>query len=183
MKVAVIGWGSLIWNPGTMNLVFEKWRNDGPKLPIEFARKSKDGRITLVIYKPYMCEPKRWVRTYWNIISAESIGEAIEDLGKREHTSSKHIAHITTDSDNIINDTIKIEIENWIQDKKLDGAVWTNLPSTTKSLKEVILYLKSLQGDTLRRVKEYIEKTPRQIVTPWRREIEREFGWRCKSEI
>jgi len=181
MKIAVIGWGSLIWNPRNINLAFEKWRNDGPVLPIEFARKSRDGRITLVIYKPYMCEPEKWVRTYWNIIFAKSIDEAIEVLRKRERTIRQYIAHITTDSDNI-DDKIKIEIKNWIRDKKLDGAVWTDLPSNI-SLEEVIPYLQSLQGDTLRRAKEYIEKTPKQIQTPLRREIEKILGWKCISEV
>lgn len=36
-KIAVIGWGSLIWCPKGLK-IRDKWKNDGPKLPIEFAR-------------------------------------------------------------------------------------------------------------------------------------------------
>ncbi len=50
MEIAVIGWGSLIWCPGSLRIK-TKWRSEGPDLPIEFARISSDGRLTLVIHR------------------------------------------------------------------------------------------------------------------------------------
>ncbi len=50
MKIAILGWGSLLWQP--KDLQFDKgigWSENGPMLPVEFARISKDGRLTLVI--------------------------------------------------------------------------------------------------------------------------------------
>ena len=50
MKIAILGWGSLIWQP--KDLKFDAnigWKEKGPILPIEFARISKDGRLALVI--------------------------------------------------------------------------------------------------------------------------------------
>ena len=52
MKIAILGWGSLIWNPDKLD--FDKdfgWDPDGPKLPIEFSRISSNGRLTLIIDK------------------------------------------------------------------------------------------------------------------------------------
>ena len=46
MKIAVLGWGSLIWDPKELDANNE-WNNDGPFLPIEFARISNNGRLTL----------------------------------------------------------------------------------------------------------------------------------------
>jgi len=53
MKIAILGWGSLLWEPSAE---FEKWielpwKNDGPKLKIEFSRisGSRKGALTLVI--------------------------------------------------------------------------------------------------------------------------------------
>ena len=54
MKIAILGWGSLLWQP--KDLQFDKeigWSKNGPMLPIEFARISKDGRLTLVITKDW----------------------------------------------------------------------------------------------------------------------------------
>ena len=52
MKIAILAWGSLIWQPKDLLLDTEfGWKEDGPILPIEFARISKDGRLTLVITK------------------------------------------------------------------------------------------------------------------------------------
>jgi hypothetical protein len=49
MKIAVLGWGSLLWEQGVLRLA-SRWRTDGPWLPIEFARLSDRGRLTLVIH-------------------------------------------------------------------------------------------------------------------------------------
>lgn len=49
MKIACLGWGSLIWNPGDLKIKTEDWFSGGPILPIEFVRISTDKRVTLVI--------------------------------------------------------------------------------------------------------------------------------------
>jgi len=54
MEIAVLSWGSLIWNPKALR-INRCWKIDGPLLPIEFARISKKWPLTLVIY-PYASE-------------------------------------------------------------------------------------------------------------------------------
>jgi hypothetical protein len=48
MTIVCLGWGSLVWNRGGPPLVTEG-NEDGPAIPIEFARQSDNGRMTLVI--------------------------------------------------------------------------------------------------------------------------------------
>jgi hypothetical protein len=87
MRLAVIGWGSLIWCPGELAIA-TRWHLNGPFLPLEFARISKDGRPTLVIH-PHAAQ----VRTYWAISRFDDLGDAIENLRKREGTNTKCIAY------------------------------------------------------------------------------------------
>src|SRR5262245_16478650 len=48
MKVLILGWGSLVWDPRELK-ISGGWHLGGPKLPIEFSRVSRDERLTLVI--------------------------------------------------------------------------------------------------------------------------------------
>jgi 1-acyl-sn-glycerol-3-phosphate acyltransferase len=59
MRIAVLGWGSLIWSPGNLKIDRE-WHEDGPFLPIEFARVSQDGRLTLVLFPTGFRRAWRW---------------------------------------------------------------------------------------------------------------------------
>ena len=61
MKIACIGWGSLIWDPRELK-IGNDWNDDGPMLPVEFTRISSDKRVTLIIDK----QAKR-VRTLWTL--------------------------------------------------------------------------------------------------------------------
>lgn len=36
-QIAIIGWGSLVWDPRDLPIE-SPWHDDGPELPIEFAR-------------------------------------------------------------------------------------------------------------------------------------------------
>ncbi len=87
MKTAILGWGSLLWQP--KDLQFDKeigWSENGPMLPIEFARISKDGRLTLVITKDV-----KEVKTYFAISNYKTLEEAVLNLAVREGCGRKQI--------------------------------------------------------------------------------------------
>src|SRR6266853_6170829 len=91
MQISVVGWGSLIWCPGCLRIK-SRWHSDGPALPIEFARISRDKRLTLVIQSG---SPEQ--RTYWALSEFGDLKVARENLQAREGTSSKHIHSLTAD--------------------------------------------------------------------------------------
>ena len=78
-NIAVIGWGSLIWSPGRLELQ-SGWRRDGPLLPVEFARVSQDGRLTLVIVESDEVDEQR---ALWALSGFSDIESAIENLRAR----------------------------------------------------------------------------------------------------
>ncbi|NOT52547.1 MAG: hypothetical protein HOP10_14855 [Chitinophagaceae bacterium] len=179
MKIACIGWGSLIWRPENL-LIRRKWFTDGPLLRVEFARQSDNGRITLVI----TAEAKP-VRTLWALMATENPVEAIESLRIREgigkNNTGNKILSVTKDEETT--EEVKALIKNWLISLELDAAIWTNLPprigeeERVPTENEVILYLRSLDVNKTAFAEEYIRKTPMQIDTNYRRKIEKEFGW------
>ena len=56
MKIAILGWGSLLWdNQPEFDRWHESWQYDGPRLKLEFSRVSKSRlrALTLVIDEIY----------------------------------------------------------------------------------------------------------------------------------
>jgi hypothetical protein len=76
--IACIGWGSLIWDKRDLDVDGE-WRTDGPLLPVEFARQSNDGRITLVVVQGVQPVP-----TLWSAFNTRDLAKARESLRQRE---------------------------------------------------------------------------------------------------
>jgi hypothetical protein len=60
--------------------------SDGPRVPVEFARQSNDGRLTLVIGDGFQYFPSLWAR-----MASPDLEEAIENLRTREGTSDRFI--------------------------------------------------------------------------------------------
>lgn len=174
MKIACIGWGSLVWRPENLQIQ-NKWFDDGPLLPIEFTRQSDNGRMTLIID-----DSSSFVRTLWALMTVEDLPTAIKSLEEREN--SKKIDSVKT-NEKPTNDNTKISIVEWLRLKNLDAAIWTNLSYSKKtdnkrpSIEYIIKHLKELDYNSRKTAEEYIRKAPKQIDTEFRRKIELEFGW------
>lgn len=175
MTIVCLGWGSLILAPGDLPLR-TGWSGDGPKLPVEFARKSKDGRITLVV-----SENTPSVDVLWTALAVQDMDEAKRALKEREDTVAKNIGfwNVKDCSDHGEARTIAV----WAAAKGFDGVVWTALPpkfpdiSGKPSCDEVVEYLRTLEGSTRLAAEKYVRSAPDQIQTPYRDAIERELGW------
>ena len=184
MKIAILGWGSLIWLPKDLKFDTNSgWKENGPVLPIEFARISKDGRLTLVI-TPNGTE----VPTLYAVSSFDSLNLAVLNLKKREGTNEKYIGSYNKSKDEFSPKEIpyKDNIKNWIQTSDFDAVIWTNLPeklnleNMTKTEKDPdgrINYLQNLKGSESALAEEYIRNTPKQIATKYKTQIIKTLGW------
>ena len=186
MKIAILGWGSLLWQP--KDLQFDKeigWTENGPMLPIEFARISKDGRLTLVI-----TEDVKEVKTYFAISSYESEEEAVLNLAVREGSGREQIGSYDK-SKNTFSKEVFFEknILEWIKNTDIDVVIWTNLGEKWdfknddgKVIKivsnERVDYLKKLKNHKRALAEEYIRRTPTQIDTHYRSLIEKDLDWK-----
>lgn len=175
---ACLGWGSLVWDPRDLPIQ-RHWFEDGPLVPVEFARQSADNRITLVIE-----ESARPVRVLWAIMDGADIDSAREALRKREGLPEKNThEHIGTWTTNAEHPKTIPELGSWAQARQLQGVVWTALPpkfggeAVTPTADQVVQHLRKLEGSARDVARTYVLNAPRQIDTIYRRRIEAEVGW------
>lgn len=181
IKIAVLGWGSLIWSPRELK-ISSGWHPDGPFLPVEFARVSQDERLTLVLYPG--AEP---VQVLWALSACSSLEEAVANLADREGTLRKRIGYYSLFDGLYRCDAAPEALENiqsWADSRSFDAVIWTNLPANfvtkTKmpfSPENAVTYLQALKSDSLKKAKNYIIKAPKQVSTPVRRHVEETLNW------
>lgn len=178
MKIACLGWGSLIWDPRSLPIE-SQWFKDGPLVPVEFTRQSSDGRMTLVI------EPTATsVQVLWAVMLPSEIQKAREALRNREGIPGNNwISRIGSWQRGEVMPQLMPELSDWTNAHDLDAAVWTALGPrfngqvVTPTVDQVIEYLKSLTGEVRDKAEQYVRRTPSQIDTNYRRRIEVTLGW------
>lgn len=173
MTIAILGWGSLLSDPGTLKIELGMWYKDGPMLPVEFARISSDKRLTLVIHPG-----SEDVRTYYAVSKYNKLDAAIMDLAERERTARRleNIGYMNFVTGEIRSKKMSQEMETrlleWNETKVFDAVIWTDLDENFNtamrkpfSLANAIEHLKSLDTEQLEAAKRYIMDAPAQTQT------------------
>ncbi len=178
MAIACIGWGSLIWDPRTLPMR-RRWFEDGPMLRVEFVRRSRDDRLTLVLWPG--AAP---VRGLWAVMDGDDLAAAAEALRVREGAPpDEHIGRWSAGA----GDPPDLPgLAAWASPRGATAAVWTRLPprwdgqdGMAPCIEAAIAHLRGLTGAALDRARAYIERAPRQVDTEYHRRIEAELGWRA----
>jgi hypothetical protein len=176
--IACLGWGSLVWDPRELPIQ-RHWFEDGPLVKVEFARQSKDQRITLVLE-----EDASPVRSLWAVMGATDICDAREALGRREGLSQKNWRRDIGAWPNDQPPSTILGLPEWAETRKIDCVVWTALrpkfngkESKTPTEEDVVKHLRRLVGIERDVAEEYVRRAPRQIDTKYRRRIEAELNW------
>ena len=175
-NIVCLGWGSLIWCPKNLP-IRRHWFDDGPLIPLEFARQSKDDRITLVIWTD-----ARPVQSLWTLMDSDSLDEAKKQLQRREETTNpKYIGDWSRGGPS---PTEIPELSEWALARNVDSVVWTKLrpkfngdDTWQPNVEDVLRYLQALTGTARDAAEKYIRRAPRQIDTAYRRRIEAELHW------
>ncbi len=177
-RIACLGWGSLIWNIDGLPIQ-RHWFEDGPFIKVEFARKSKNGRVTLVLDKD--AKP---VRSLWAIMDTADISDARNSLRVREGISERDATNYIADwSAASPEPTEIIGLPAWALAHEVQHVIWTALPGTFSTTEEatveqqVVAHLQSLNGAQRDAAEKYVRYAPRQTDTTYRRLIESELGW------
>jgi len=180
MKIAIIGWGSLLWDTKELQLA-TPFELNGPNLPVEFCRVSKNHRLTLVIDETFgtLC------RTYAATSACARLEEAVENLALREGMSGTadvgfvELARQTRSSLATERHPHAVEtIADWTLNAGYDAAVWTALesgferstgePFSVDAAMRYFEHLEQSDPDAFHRALEYISRAPAATQTPVR---------------
>ena len=185
-RIGCVGWGSLLWDPRSLPMA-GAFRDDGPRLPIEFSRVARDGRVTLVIDPDAAPIP-----TYWVPLDVPDVNAAVEALGRRERIGADRwrewIGLQTREHLGSGASGVREGVGRWLADSDADALVWTALPRrcpdgrfAAPSDEELLSHLRALEGESLRRAEEYVRRAPAAVRTPRRARFEQELGWTPSS--
>lgn len=175
--IACLGWGSLIWNPEALPIRRE-WFGDGPFVRAEFLRKSKNGRVTLVLH-----ESAPPVRSLWAVMDTADLATAKAELAAREGIKNNAVADIGTWSKGQGEPSLVLSLATWAAARGVESVIWTALPPKfdderePRTAEQVVNYLSKLEGRVRDDAERYVRYAPPQIDTPYRRRIEAALGW------
>jgi hypothetical protein len=159
-----LGWGSLVWDPGVLRCVGD-WQTDGPQLPLEFSRVSRDGRLTLVLTPGADPVPTLWCALNYNSGEAAQAalagreGAGVHAIGLWPGPSPRH-------------GTGSAEIAQWSKERGFDAVIWTALGPRfdgvdgigPKDADAAAAYLAGLNVEQLARASEYVRRAPDQVL-------------------
>lgn len=177
--IAFLGWGSLVWDPGTLP-IRGQWHADGPFVRAEFLRQSNNGRLTLVLTRN-----ARPVPSLWATFVGSNLAEAREELCHRENIPLKNLEKgIGSWSRGGASPAFILELGPWASAQGIESVVWTALSpkfegtdNTGPTINQAVSYLAGLTGPTRDLAEQYIRRSPPQIDTDYRRRIEAVLGW------
>ncbi len=183
-KIAIIGWGSLIWDleilsPHTLG----EWQmSKGPRLPMEFSRISPKRKMGLVVCLDTLVGVD--CATHVIRSSRDDVQSALKDLAARERAPHGRIGWADTTSGAGRMDSVVLQVQQWCAENGWDAAVWTDLEPNFYdhthqdfSVLRGVAYLKTLKGENLSEAFDYIENAPRHTKTPLRDALKGDDWW------
>ena len=184
--IAVLGWGSLVWDPRDLRAA-APFAPNGPPLPIEFCR-SGDGRLTLVIDETFgaVCT------TYSAPSAIDDLDAAIENLRVREGMqNARGVGFVELASGKQSDVALQrrpkavATITAWAQSNGYDATIWTALASNFEehggepfSVTAAIRYLEELEKRDAAKFASalaYIRNAPPEVETPVRDEVNKRW--------
>jgi hypothetical protein len=163
MRYACIGYGSLVWNPGSLPVAGE-WKTNGPHLPIELT--DQEGTRMCLALTPGADA----VETLWILLDVHGLEEAISALAEREQMTREELddPSVGAWSRSRKQGMCADRVEVWAEQNELDGVVWTALRPRFKGIlgrvpsgDEVVDFLGDLRRRGVAdRAEEYIRRAP-----------------------
>jgi hypothetical protein len=178
MKIAFLGWGSLLWDH---RAEFEEhhgpWQLDGPILKLEFSRvsRTRNGALTLVL-DSRNGEP---CQVAYAFSKRRDPDDAICDLMWREGTTLGNIGVWSANNsrEQSRSDEVLRSVRFWALQKHIDAVIWSDLSSNFESeskcrqpftIENALCHIQTLDTEGKAKTVEYVSRAPDFIETPLR---------------
>lgn len=183
-RVAILGWGSLIWDLDNLAPHIEGgWRMAaGPRLPIEFSRISQKrrGGLTLVVDTDHGAACPTHVIAH----RGSDVAAARAHLAERERAPERLIGWASREAVWSPEDPAAPLVADWLRCGGYSGAVWTALEGNFSdvsgrafSMTTAEAHLQTLGGEDLAEAVRYIHYAPTETDTPLRRHLAGSAWW------
>jgi len=188
LNIAIIGYGSLIWDLDDLEThVAGPWhRGAGPHLPVEFSRISPKRLQALVLVVDDAAEAPSPTSVIASVRT--HLDDAVTDLARRERCPPEKLGFAAKGGRHRVGRSAPAmaAVEAWLANSLYDAAVWTELDGNFThitgeafSLVAAEAYLRMLTGDSLAEAWRYIEFAPEETNTPLRRHMRAQDWWRA----
>jgi len=186
-RVAVLGWGSLLWDLADLAPKVEgPWlRGAGPRLPLEFSRISPKRRLSLVV----VIDPDEGEDCPTHAIPSRrrTVAAAACDLRRRERALRlSQIGWVCARTGRARGSDPRVvaAVRRWARDVGAAGAVWTDLDRNFAArtgapftVARGLAYLRGLEGESAATARRYIDGAPAETDTPLRRALAAAPWW------
>ncbi len=189
MRIAILGWGSLLWEEHPdFDRHHGHWQDDGPTLKLEFSRFSTTrlSALTLVIDEEHGTP----TTVAWSLSKRATPEDAVCDLRSREGTTLENIGSTSvSEAPSATNaNPANHAIGRWARTKTLDAVIWTALKSNFLkgtnqrfSVEAAVTHLKALGPAAKVKAAEYVWRAPDFVRTPLRSVLESEPWFKQSS--
>lgn len=176
MRIAILAWGSLVPETGSLRIVNNEWHRGGPELPIELSRLSQRRRyLTFVIDETN----GRRVPTRYAISTFDRLEGAIANLAERETCPISRIGYVVSENETHRSRTpLWREIRQWARDDGPDATIWTDLAPDTPwpfSVDRAVQFFRhELEPELVADAKRYVTTAPEEVATDLRQRLRAE---------
>ncbi len=170
MRIAVLGWSARVTDPAGLP-TSGGWMDDGPVLPIEFARMSADRRLVAVIDTAHGAP----VTTRWAELAHTELDIAMNAVKDRLGARGPSAGALDRVAGQCIsaNRAACATVLAWAEKRALDAVIWSDLAGNFKrfSIEAAIVWLARLSPEEAGPAREEIEGSPAAVETPLRRHL------------
>lgn len=180
MKIAIIGFGTLVTNKNTKvnknkaKIKIGKWQANGPEIPIEFCRVTKLGNLAPVINEKH----GRMNKTHFAISKHINLKTAFNEFVNVEKINPNRVGVLDTKNKDMADCVVRTpkavnSMVKWAQKNKVDAIIFNSLGIKFKEKLGVAFtpntalnYLKGLNPKTRKVAIAAIKSVPKNITTP-----------------